>query len=192
VTSWASSGVRCDRPTFDVPLLELALRTPAGYVGAMGSRRTHDDRLARLREVGLTEQELSHLRSPIGLDLGARTPEETAVSIAAELIQLRWGGSGQALTDTAGRIHHSLRWASKPEMPEAPAITRLLSASAPEIPKVSPIRKNGRGLLCRAHCPQKALVALERGGGAGGVSRDRSGLGVDVFRSLGVDRGLGG
>jgi xanthine dehydrogenase accessory factor len=95
-------------PKFDVPLLEVALRTPAGYIGAMGSRRTHDDRLARLRDIGLTEEELSRLRSPIGLDLGARTPEETAVSITAELIQLRWGGSGQALTDTDGRIHHSL------------------------------------------------------------------------------------
>jgi xanthine dehydrogenase accessory factor len=94
-------------PKFDVPLLEVALRTPAGYIGAMGSRRTHDDRLARLREVGLTEEELGHLRSPIGLDLGARTPEETAVSIAAELIQLRWGGTGQALTETEGRIHPS-------------------------------------------------------------------------------------
>jgi xanthine dehydrogenase accessory factor len=95
-------------PKFDVPLLEVALRTPAGYIGAMGSRRTHDDRLARLRELGLTQEELGRLRSPIGLDLGARTPEETAVSIAAELIRLRWGGTGQALTDTEGRIHHSL------------------------------------------------------------------------------------
>jgi xanthine dehydrogenase accessory factor len=95
-------------PKFDVPLLEVALRTPAGYIGAMGSRRTHEDRLERLREVGLTEAELARLRSPIGLDLGARTPEETAVSIAAELIQLRWGGSGQPLTDTEGRIHHQL------------------------------------------------------------------------------------
>ena len=95
-------------PKFDVPLLEVALRTPAGYIGAMGSRRTHDDRLARLREVGLTEAELARLRSPIGLDLGARTPEETAVSIAAELIQLRWGGTGRPLTATDGRIHHQL------------------------------------------------------------------------------------
>jgi len=93
-------------PKFDVPVLEVALRTPASYVGAMGSRRTHEDRVERLRAAGLTEDELSRLRSPIGLDLGARTPEETAVSIAAELIQLRWGGSGRSLTDTSGRIHH--------------------------------------------------------------------------------------
>jgi xanthine dehydrogenase accessory factor len=73
----------------------------------MGSRRTHDDRLARLREIGMSEDELARLRSPIGLDLGARTPEETAVAIAAELIQLRWGGTGRPLTATTGRIHHS-------------------------------------------------------------------------------------
>jgi xanthine dehydrogenase accessory factor len=97
-------------PKFDVPLLEVALRTQAGYIGAMGSRRTHEDRLTRLREVGLTDEELARLRSPIGLDLGARTPEETAVSIAAELIQLRWGGSGRPLTATDGRIHaHDIR-----------------------------------------------------------------------------------
>ncbi len=95
-------------PKFDVPLLEVALRTPAAYIGAMGSRRTHEDRLARLREVGMSEDELARLRSPIGLDLGARTPEETAVAIAAELIQLRWGGSGRPLTGTTGRIHHDL------------------------------------------------------------------------------------
>jgi xanthine dehydrogenase accessory factor len=94
-------------PKFDVPVLEVALRTPAGYIGAMGSRRTHEDRLDRLREAGLTEDELARLRSPIGLDLGARTPEETAVSVAAELIQLRWGGSGRPLTLTSGRIHHT-------------------------------------------------------------------------------------
>jgi xanthine dehydrogenase accessory factor len=93
-------------PKFDVPLLEVALRTPAAYIGAMGSRRTHEDRVARLRDVGLTDAELARLRSPIGLDLGARTPEETAVSIAAEIIGLRWGGTGQPLTDLAGAIHH--------------------------------------------------------------------------------------
>lgn len=92
-------------PKFDVPLLEVALRTEAGYIGAMGSRRTHDDRLARLREVGLTEAELARLSSPIGLDIGARTPQETAVSIAAEIIQMRWGGSGARLTQTQGAIH---------------------------------------------------------------------------------------
>ena len=94
-------------PKFDVPLLEVALRLPeVAYVGAMGSRRTHDDRLDRLREAGLTDDELGRLSSPIGLDLGARTPEETAVSIAAEIIAARWGGSGRRLAATDGRIHH--------------------------------------------------------------------------------------
>ncbi len=94
-------------PKFDVPLLEVALRLPqVAYVGAMGSRRTHDDRLARLREAGLTDAELQRLSSPIGLDLGARTPEETAVSIAAEIIARQWGGSGDPLSELAGRIHH--------------------------------------------------------------------------------------
>jgi xanthine dehydrogenase accessory factor len=97
-------------PKFDVPLLAVALRLPqVGYIGAMGSRRTHDDRLARLREIGLTEPELARLSSPVGLDLGARTPEETAVSIAAEIIAQRWGGSGRPLADTGGRIHHDHR-----------------------------------------------------------------------------------
>ncbi|MEX0426571.1 XdhC family protein [Nocardioides sp. DS6] len=93
-------------PKFDVPLLEVALRLPdVAYIGAMGSRRTHDDRLARLREAGITDEELARLSSPIGLDLGARTPEETAISIAAEIIAGRWGGSGERLATTAGRIH---------------------------------------------------------------------------------------
>jgi xanthine dehydrogenase accessory factor len=92
-------------PKFDVPLLEVALQTPAAYIGAMGSRRTHDDRLARLREIGIADESLARLRSPIGLDLGARTPEETAVSIAAEIIGLRWGGSGRPLGETSGDIH---------------------------------------------------------------------------------------
>ncbi|WP_020576423.1 XdhC family protein [Actinopolymorpha alba] len=93
-------------PKFDIPLLTAALRTPAGYVGALGSRRTHDDRIRRLREIGVTEEELQRLHSPIGLDIGARTPEETAISIAAELTQMRWGGTGRPLSVTAGPIHH--------------------------------------------------------------------------------------
>ena len=92
-------------PKFDVPLLEVALRRPGAYIGAMGSRRTHDDRLRRLRQAGLTEEELARLHSPIGLDLGARTAEETAVSIAAEIVQNRWGGSGRPLAATSGAIH---------------------------------------------------------------------------------------
>ena len=97
-------------PKFDVPLLEVALRledeTRPGFIGAMGSRRTHEERLDRLREAGLTDTEIDLLSSPIGLDLGARTPEETAVSIAAEIVARRWGGSGERLATTSGRIHH--------------------------------------------------------------------------------------
>jgi xanthine dehydrogenase accessory factor len=94
-------------PKFDVPVLQVALRLDqVGYIGAMGSRRTHEDRLDRLREAGVTDAELGRLASPIGLDLGARTPEETAVSIAAEIIARRWGGAGRPLTDVASRIHH--------------------------------------------------------------------------------------
>ena len=94
-------------PKFDVPLLEVALRLPVAYVGAMGSRRTHDERLDRLREAGLKDDELERLSSPIGLDLGARTPEETAVSIAAEIIAGRWGGTGERLTGADGPIHRT-------------------------------------------------------------------------------------
>lgn len=90
---------------FDVPLLEAALRLPVAFVGAMGSRRTHEDRNRRLREVGLGEGELARLRSPVGLDLGGRTPEETALSIAAEIVAARSGGTGRSLTGTVTPIH---------------------------------------------------------------------------------------
>lgn len=93
-------------PKFDVPLLEVALRLPeVAYIGAMGSRRTHDDRLERLRERGITDAEIARMSSPIGLDLGARTPEETAVSIAAEMIAQHWGGAGVRLAEREGPIH---------------------------------------------------------------------------------------
>jgi xanthine dehydrogenase accessory factor len=87
----------------------VALRLPeVAYVGAMGSRRTHEDRRKRLLDAGVSEQELERLSSPIGLDLGARTPEETAVSIAAEIIALRWGGDGRRLGEREGPIHHGV------------------------------------------------------------------------------------
>ncbi|MFB7916416.1 XdhC family protein [Streptomyces sp. NPDC056061] len=93
-------------PKFDVPLLALALRLPVAYVGAMGSRRTHLERNDRLREAGLTDKELTALHSPIGLDLGARTPEETALSIAAEIVADLRGGSGVPLKGAHTPIHH--------------------------------------------------------------------------------------
>lgn len=94
-------------PKFDVPALVAALRSPAGYVGAIGSRRTVADRAERLRAAGLTEHELARLRSPAGLDLGGAAPEEVALSIGAEIVALRYGGSGRPLSETAGPIHRS-------------------------------------------------------------------------------------
>ncbi|MEP9362774.1 XdhC family protein [Nocardioides sp. CN2-186] len=96
-------------PKFDVPLLRVALELPAAYIGAMGSRRTHYDRLERLREAGVGEGQLQRLSSPIGLNLGGRTPEETAISIAADIVAARWGGTGEPLRDTPGSIHHDLK-----------------------------------------------------------------------------------
>ncbi|OUD02352.1 XdhC family protein [Streptomyces swartbergensis] len=102
---------------FDIPLLTEALRLPVAYVGAMGSRRTHEDRDRRLREAGLSERELARLRSPIGLDLGARTPEETALSIAAEIVAARHGGTGRPLTGSDTPIHRDERVAGQLPQP---------------------------------------------------------------------------
>jgi xanthine dehydrogenase accessory factor len=93
-------------PKFDVPLLEIALRMPLAYLGAMGSRRTNDDRAHRLKELGFTDDDLARLHAPIGLDVGGRTPEETAISVAAEIIAARWGGTGAQLRQVTGPIHH--------------------------------------------------------------------------------------
>jgi xanthine dehydrogenase accessory factor len=92
-------------PKFDIPLLEVALRRPLAYLGVMGSRRTHADRLARLRARGVADEDLARLRAPIGLDLGGRTPEETAISIAAEIVATRRGGTGAPLRHTSGPLH---------------------------------------------------------------------------------------
>lgn len=92
-------------PKFDVPAIVAALKTDVGYLGAMGSRRTHTTRVDRLREAGVTDKELARLMAPIGLDIGARTPEETAVSICAEIIALRTGKPAPSLRDADGPIH---------------------------------------------------------------------------------------
>ena len=90
---------------FDVPAIVAALKTRVGYIGAMGSRRAHAERVARLREAGVDESGLARLMSPMGLDLGARTPEETAVAICAEIIALRGGRRPPSLRDRDGPIH---------------------------------------------------------------------------------------
>jgi xanthine dehydrogenase accessory factor len=93
-------------PKFDVPAVQGALATNVGYIGVMGSRKTHAKRLERLAEVGITStDQLARLMSPIGLDIGARTPEETAISIVGEIIARRTGRGAPSLRDSDGPIH---------------------------------------------------------------------------------------
>jgi xanthine dehydrogenase accessory factor len=92
-------------PKFDVPAIVAALETEVGYLGAMGSRRTHTERIVRLREAGVSDEGLARVMAPIGLDIGARTPEETAISVCAEIIALRTGRLAPSLRDTEGAIH---------------------------------------------------------------------------------------
>jgi xanthine dehydrogenase accessory factor len=92
---------------FDVPAIKAALVTDVGYLGAMGSRRTSAERDKRLRDEGVTEAELERILAPIGLDLGARTPEETAVAICAEIIARRTGVDAPSLRDADGPIHRA-------------------------------------------------------------------------------------
>lgn len=99
-------------PRLDVPALTSALPSAAGYVGAMGSRRTHDDRMRRLREAGVPAADLARLRSPIGLDLGAVSAAETALSILAEIVADGRGGSGARLSSLTGPIHGGVARAS--------------------------------------------------------------------------------
>jgi xanthine dehydrogenase accessory factor len=95
-------------PKFDVPAVVAALATEVGYLGAMGSRRTTEDRSTRLREAGVDDEGLARVMAPIGLDIGARTPEETAVAICGEIIARRTGKQAPSLRDHQGPIHHDL------------------------------------------------------------------------------------
>jgi xanthine dehydrogenase accessory factor len=118
VASQAEAG-RIDRRTavcvlthdakFDIPLIMELVRLPEDqrpfYIGVMGSRRTHDHRLERLREAGATDADIALMHSPIGLDLKGRTPQETALSILSEAIAVRWGGTGAPLSRTSDPIH---------------------------------------------------------------------------------------
>ncbi len=92
-------------PKLDDAALRIALRSEAPYIGAMGSRRAQAQRRERLLEQGLTEAELARMSAPIGLDLGATSPEETALSIMAEAVAVRNGRDGGRLQASAGRIH---------------------------------------------------------------------------------------
>jgi xanthine dehydrogenase accessory factor len=90
---------------FDIPALLAALDTKVGYLGAMGSRATHEGRILRLRAEGVQPERIRQIMAPIGIDIGARTPEETAVSICAEIIARRSGAIAPSLRDGSGPIH---------------------------------------------------------------------------------------
>lgn len=115
---------------FDVPALSVALASGAAYVGAMGSRRTHEDRLERLAAAGVAASAVARLRSPIGLDLGGRTADETALSILAEIVALRHGGTGRPHSELAGPLHAPAVPAGAPAAAPAPVV-HVSATSAP-------------------------------------------------------------
>ena len=104
LTSRAAIAVLTHDPKFDEPALSAALATDAAYIGAIGSRRTHEDRRQRLREAGIAGDQIARIRGPIGLNIGAQSPEEMAVAILAEIIAVRHGRPGGMLTGATGSI----------------------------------------------------------------------------------------
>ncbi|TDT29842.1 XdhC family protein [Naumannella halotolerans] len=114
---------------FDAETIALALRSPAGYVGAMGSRRTHERRMRALLDLGLSDEELTRLHSPIGLDLGASTPAETAISILAEVLAQRNGTSGRPLRTGEGAIHGNSGGRSRSKLASKSASLSRLTTS---------------------------------------------------------------
>ena len=99
------AAVLTHEPRFDDPTLTALLRSPVAYIGAMGSRRAHAERLERLREAGFGDADIARISGPIGLDIGAKSPEETAVSILAEVIAARHGRSGGPLSERTAPVH---------------------------------------------------------------------------------------
>jgi xanthine dehydrogenase accessory factor len=110
------AAVLTHEPRFDDPTLQALLQSDVAYIGAMGSRRAHAERIERLREAGFGDQDIARISGPIGLDIGAKTPEETAVSILAEVIAARHGRSGGRLSER-GQPVHSLRERGSLEQP---------------------------------------------------------------------------
>ena len=165
-------------PKFDIPVLKEALKTEAGYIGAMGSRRTHDNRTARLKEEGVTDEQLARVASPIGLDIGARTPEETAVAIAGEIVALHTGHSGGRLADRSGPIHNPETGVRKP-----------VSGRRPDDPGRygQHDRRLGHRARRRGREPVRARPIRGRKA-ARAVSR----AGLDLRDPLGAARGSGG
>jgi xanthine dehydrogenase accessory factor len=125
-------------PKFDVPLLQAALRTPAAYIGAMGSRRTDQERTRKLQEAGVPTSELARIRGPIGLDIGARTPEEVAVAIAGEIIALRHRRPGGFLRDRPGPVHGAHEESSETMMPAEATEPRRLTVE-PRLSRATPL-----------------------------------------------------
>jgi len=119
---------------FDIPLLSLALRLPVAFVGAMASRTTHERRVRALEDAGLSAAELGRLHSPIGLDLGGSTPQETAVSILAEVIASRTGSAGVSLRTQTGPIHRTEAVRTEAVRSEAARTEAVRTESAPTVP----------------------------------------------------------
>jgi xanthine dehydrogenase accessory factor len=94
-------------PQFDVPALIAAVASEAGYIGALGSRRTTADRAERLRDAGASDADIARIHSPCGLDIGAATPEQTAIAILAEIVASRSARAGLPLRETGGPIRHT-------------------------------------------------------------------------------------